>query len=73
MNARERDCFARWQDGHSRIVLLELTGGPVPERWYAALDALDEECRALEDARRAAAPAQPELFAGRRRASERGR
>lgn len=67
ISAKSTDPFARWQDGHSRIVLLEMTGGPVPEKWYTALDALDAECRAIEDERRAAPAQQAELFDAPRR------
>lgn len=65
--SKSDDPFTRWQDGHSRIVARELAGLEVPEKWYAALDELDAECRAIEDARRAGQQQQPELFASPRR------
>lgn len=62
MSATEhRDPFTRWQAGHSRIVQAELAGEVVPPKWDAALNALDDECKAIEDQRRAAQPQQARL------------
>lgn len=58
----QHDPFEAWQKGHSKIVARELAGLPVDPRWEARLADLDAECRAIEDRRRAAGPAQPQLF-----------
>lgn len=77
MSSEERTPFTRWQDGHSRIVLLEMTGGPVPEKWYAALAELEQHCMGLEifawGARREPLRGtQGALFESRIQAHERG-
>lgn len=60
----EQDCFARWAAGNAAIIRRELdTGRDAPAHWYAALAAVERQCREAEDRRRAAEPAQPRLFA----------
>lgn len=51
--SKSNDPVERFHAGVWRIAQLELAGEPVPPAWDAACDALEAECKAREDARKA--------------------